>query len=289
MLDTVHTDEHVHSGEIIPISRAQVIANFTKKIPLNDYGLPRFLYRTDLIPNNILSKEPFEQEEILSSSALLINYHEGFPAFDDSKPIWYQLGFEGDSAFSFFHNYLIMQEETGVRQLTALEYSSNAVEGSLLDFFHMNYWKFRAKAYDLFVTAMHEKRRLQRMMKCEDDQYILAENLIKKCATFFEGMDWETMDPGVVARFIPQLTEIQRRALGISMGPKGANGNEPSRAASLELIIKNISVGADPDSEGGQDLSSQSLDILLDDPEVAKIAQELIVKMQGTQPVQIDD
>ncbi len=124
--------------------QVEAIRNLTSEIPLNDFGLPTGVYRTDLLPfhdykptngtNGVkvtlvegngadlmpgapASKEvpaPIEYRtagfptKALSTAFVPLQYDEGFPAFMDGSPFWGRLEFEPTDAFQAFQRYLQM-------------------------------------------------------------------------------------------------------------------------------------------------------------------------------------
>ncbi len=270
-------------GEVIVLTRRQSINQLSKDIPLNDYNLPKYLYRTDMIPPDILSRVQSEREQILTAAVITINYDEGYPAFENGHPIWDKMIFESSDEHTLFQHYL-KQTENGVRQIHLIATDIPGINpDALLDHFHMNYWKFRAKAFDLFLIAMHEKKRLIRLMACEDDHYIMADTLLKQCKKYFEDPEvWQDLDPGTVARMIPQLATLQRQALGAAaQGGGGPAGGVNSGAKSVEVILRQLT--ADDVQESTAHVGeSKSIATLLNDPEAAEVAQELIVKLNAS-------
>lgn len=122
------------------------IRNLTKELPLNDYGLPVGVYRTDLLPfhdyvrpgskdlvvvevDDSVASPSVEQEgapatevavqehifrtagfptKSLAIAFMPLQYDEGFPAFGNGGPFWSRLEYEPTDAFAAFHQYLQM-------------------------------------------------------------------------------------------------------------------------------------------------------------------------------------
>jgi len=230
-----------------------------------------------MIPQDVMERHQYEREQLLTAAMVVVDYSEGFPAFENGQPIWSQMPFESEDSFHAFCYYLEAGKEQGVRLVEQIANDLDKSLPLLMDYFHLYYWKVRSKAYDLFITTVHEKKRLQRMMKCEDSHYLLAENLLKDCMAYFKALNWETIDPAVIARMVPALIEVQRKSVGLSQF--GENAPTPQ---SVEVILRQMTK-----LEGPQDqdqVKSSGLDILLANPDAAAAAQELIIKLGGVTP-----
>jgi hypothetical protein len=226
-----------------------------------------------MIPQDIYERAQSEREEILTSSIVPVMYDEGFPAFEDGQPLWSQMPFETADGYRYFGLYLEEGLESGVRLVEQVAANTNSNLPLLMDYFHLYYWKIRSRAYDQFITVTHEKKRLRRLMHCDDNHYIMASNLLKRCVDYFEALDWESIDPAVVARMIPQVVEIQRKAAG----EKQFDNNPIPQ--SVEMILRQMTRVDHATAEGESADKSMSIQTLLTDPKAAEIAQELIVRM----------
>lgn len=230
-----------------------------------------------MIPQDIFTRGQFEREQILTASLINLSYEEGFPAFEDGQPIWSQMPFETNDAFRAFKKYVELGDQEGVRMVEQVSIELGQTLPLLMDYFHLYYWKVRAKAYDLYIAVVYDRRRANRLMKAEDKHYVMAEKLLQQCVDYFGALDWEGIDPGVVARMIPALVEIERRSLG---APTIGGGDAP-RPQSVEILLRQMSKGdgASPEQLGVQ--RTNALDILISNPDAAAAAQELIIKLGG--------
>lgn len=269
------TSRSLVATKAISLPRRKAFAELAKSLPMNDLGLPKFLYRTDMIPGDIFERRQSDREEILTAALIPVEYGEGFPALEDGQPIWSQLPFESPEAYRIFTYYLKEGLEEGVRLVENISLDLKAEMPILMDFFHLYYWKIRSKAYDQFITIVHEKKRLRRLMQCDNDHYILADNLLKKCSDYFNAIEWETIDPAVVARMMPQLMEIQRKSSG-----EKQFGENPT-PQSVEVILRQMTRTDHAHQESQDAERASTLDVLLSNPDAAAAAQELIIKLGG--------
>jgi hypothetical protein len=242
---------------------------------MNDLGLPKFLYRTDMIPQDIFERIQSDREEILTAALISVEYNEGFPALEDGQPLWSQLPFEGPEAFRYFCHYLQEGLDEGVRLVENVANNIRVQLPILIDYFHLYYWKVRAKAYDQFITIVHEKKRLRRLMQCDNDHFVMADNLLKKCVDYFDAIEWETIDPAVVARMMPQLIDIQRKSAG-----EKQFGESPT-PQSVEVILRQMTRVDHAHQESEEANRASTLDVLLSNPDAAEAAQELIIRLGG--------
>lgn len=130
-------------------TRADIVREATKRVPLNNFNLPEGFHRSDLLhPHSGVLKKVVPQEDLLKlpsgidvggglftdDGPLLVldeklvrqayvplDYREGFPTIPDSGlPFWGQLSFEPAEAFKAFLLYLDQGKEEGARRLFAL-------------------------------------------------------------------------------------------------------------------------------------------------------------------------
>ncbi len=124
-------------------TQVEALRALTEQIPLNDFGLPLGIYRTDFLPFNEydptaingsaeigLNGEPATPETTkptnshdkqiavrriagfpassLENAFVWLQYDEGFPAFEGGIPFWARLDFEPPKAHAVFQKYLQM-------------------------------------------------------------------------------------------------------------------------------------------------------------------------------------
>ena len=86
------------------------------------------------------------------------------------------------------------------------------------------------------------------------------------------------MSTKVAIDMMDKLVRIQRMSLGLGSNGNGASEDGPKNA-DVSVVLRQIAAqGADP-AAGGVDDSNKDLSVLLNDPEMAGMAQELIIKV----------
>lgn len=308
-------NQSVHTGEVLPattvattgmgvsgaMSREDAFRQACQGTPTNDYGLPVFIYRPDLVPADIFQRSEDDRLGVLQSAMIDIIYDEGFPTFSDGTAFWSCMPFEPDDAYAAFKVYLEMGDKTGVRRLEDLYFDLDAMNGtsatSLLDgaarkaikdnFVFYN-WAARCKAYDLFRVAAHHKLRERRILSITDQHFLKAEALLGKLMSYFEKEDddgnlkWlEELNPKVAMDMLDKLSKMQRTAVGLSAHGHSAGEGDGGRAANADVsvVLRQIAAGAQDPNAASQSSSEGDLSVLLNDPEMAGMAQELIIKV----------
>lgn len=256
-------------------SRAQLIRALTENIPMNDYGMPTIIYRTDMLDHTVFQSDSDEKyramQEMLQASTIHINFDEGFPALPSGKPLWDQLEFEPNVAYTALLKYL---EMPGARKLSLL---AQVPPETAREWFHLYYWGLRAKAYDTFQVAHYERQREQRILNTTDKHFLESQALIDKVISLKNDLDWEALkDPEKWINVLEKLVKIQRVAIGLPAHGNAPAGSE-SKVQSLELIMRRI---ANRDGTGetqkAQDVDTSNILSSLDDIEAA---QELIIRV----------
>ncbi len=298
-------------------TRAQVFEKLTSTIFLNELGLPKFLYRSDLIPDEYPYLTPQQQRQYQNIAAIEVTYSEGYPTFLNGMPIWEQMDHEVDEDFVLFQFYRDLTLTMGYRQISALPtvlkdaYAQYTASGNevvrqhanamvekatfkprelilqLTETALINFWYLRVKAYDMFVQVSHRKKREQRLMKMETYQYDRAEEILNKLSSAINSVltaeRMEGMDPLDFIKAFEKAADIQRKALnpngsaGSSRTPDGA----PPPGASFELVMRNLARTTQVDTAGGNAKSNGAGSIMdfVDNPEAAEAAQEFILKV----------
>lgn len=259
-------------------SRAELMIALNSRLPLNEYNLPKFIYRPDLLDYTLFNQEATTNEEdrdrfiamqdALNASTIVLQYHEGYPSLPSGKTFWSQFDYESVDEFALFEQYLKIP---GARQLALLGCDLETAQSC----FHMHYWGLRCLAHDTFAVAHYQRLREQRILSTENTHYLRAEALLDKLYSMFGQLDFEVLqkDPVAFVKVMSELQKLQRTALGQS----ASNNNPEAKPQSLELIMRNLGAANSTVIEGS--LASSSTDELLNDPTTAHQAQELILRM----------
>jgi hypothetical protein len=310
-------------------NQIQALRDLSREIPLNGYGLPTGIYRTDMLPFHDYSPEtpvfaakasegtdiiPHEYESVhriagfpsdaLQPAFLPLSYDEGYPAFYDGTPFWERLPYEPFEEYSVFERYLQMDRSarsldnedpdemgevaSGTRSIAMLASSLHG-DGELLEmqdayrnYYHLYYWNFRAKAYDIFKIAQHRKQQEMRAFETQDEHYILARRLMLKLMPYLEDEEdfWDMMTPKTAIDMLKTITQLQRISTGLPAGGPGAPREGSER--SMELVLRDVAQRQSIEVDNTQDQDSRLLlERTLKDPRSTEQLQELIIKMSG--------
>lgn len=285
----------------------QVFDQLAKDLPYNELGLPKFLYRADLIPEDLFALTEKERSAILNSAVIPVTYREGYPTLHDGTPIWDQLDTEEEGDFGLFQIYIGLDAKHGYRQLAAMPEEIGSRIPSLrpanrdeekdwlrrlTEMASIHFWLARAKAYDLFKVAMARKTRERRMMDIEDFHFIEADNILRKIleqvSEVFSAEKLREMSPNEFVKAFKDLQTIMHTALGVSTS--GGRGKQDDNAmapgASVEVALRQVArISGAVDQGGKQTSNTDIMKLLLGDESAVVAAQELIfrVNMSGRQ------
>lgn len=251
-----------------PLTRWQLIRELTRQIPLDDYNLPQYLYKSDVLAPSLL-KDPKTAQDLLNSAILHITWDQGFPTVHQEDPLWARLPFEPENAFQAFVLYM---GQSGIRQLHAIEHESRDV---LLEWYHLYYWAPRAKALDMFRAAHHYRLREKRILDLEDNHWTEGEKIMKRLQNAIANKtqaELSELDVDKLIASMERIAKIQRSAVGLTTN---GGDREAPKSTSVEVAIKQTT------NEGTQrKIEETALDpALFDDPEMLSKAQDLIIKV----------
>ena len=302
----------IDSGERHFQSKAEAVRSAMKLLPRNSFGLPEGIYRSDLIPTTF-------GEHHLEAAFVPLTYAEGFPTLPNGLPVWAELEFEPQDAYFTFERYLrqplggngarqlfvlhqeITQEAT--KSITAAEILKDGAPNlaQLQEFFDLYHWGVRAKAFDLFETAVIRRERMRRALTTEDRHFVVAQRLLDTVMGKM-GIDpntlqmdllseqaiefWSDVTPKVAIDLLDRLTKLQRVSVGLPAGGPanqgGGSSNTPDANSSmdLEVILRGIASGSAPVLDDRQQgVNKADLVELLADPKSASLAQELVLRV----------
>ncbi len=268
-------------------TKGDVIQLLGQSVPLNEYQLPTFFYRSDLLPYGAGGLTMEEADVAVVS----LDYYEGYPTFNGGMIFWNQLPHEPMKDYLLFQRYLEQAEETGLRQLQMLSIQQHVKMETVLDCSREYMWSWRARAYDLFQVAADRKRRELRARKVENVHYDRAGALLAALETKFAGEPEEwlaELTAKEALEVMVNLMKVQRMSVGLA-----ANGNaggapvNPDAAASGADLMRDITRNLPGATESlGIDTNLQAL---LSDPSFAQRAQTLIIQVRhGAETETID-
>jgi len=275
-------------------SRAELVEALTQNLPQNEYSLPKFIYRADLLDWRLFcgnSPEPKDQaeseiteeryksmQEYLDAATLHLSYAEGFPALPTGEPLWARFPFEDTEHYAAFSAYCV---QPGARQTHKL---TKWPHDQVLCWYHEEYWGVRIRCYDMMAAIHAAKQRENRIMHCEDDHFLQAENMYNRLKNMISDVDWSMLvdDPKTFVDVMERVVKLQRVSLGLSsMG--NVNDKRELRSESIEAVMRKI---AEPKAliPTGETEETEAFDVkqILKSPEALASAQELIIRMTRT-------
>lgn len=280
-------------------AKGEAFRILNQSLPINNYHLPEYIYRADLIPENILSPHISHDDRrlIMEGAELSITFYHGYPAINENQPFWERLQYEPTEAYDAYLLYLELPEKSQHSNPIRLLPHVSAITGrnisEVTEWCHIYYWHHRARAYDLFLAAAHRKQREQRIMSIEGKHFKMAEIALDKINTLLEAkLDKEVREfaadpdaetdskPKDLVSMAKDLIAIQRISVGLP-----ANGVEKlditergPRNAQPHEIYKHIAKEGAGDEQPQQ--RSAEMDSLLSNPEDLASIQSLLVRAQ---------
>lgn len=256
-------------------TRTDLMKDLTRVIPLNEYNLPLYIYRPDLVDIGMLlnsdKADLTEVGDMLNSAILHLDYSEGFPSIN-SFALWQQFPWESKEAYAAFLHYL---DQPGARALHVIE--AYTIE-LMTEYFHQNYWAFRALAFDMFKVAHHNRLRERRIMSTENLHFEESERVLKRVTQAIGQIsddDLAKVDPSSLVGMMERLTNIQRKAAGLSQ----AGGKDEEKGGKLQSVEVTMRKVAEVNTPSRKADDSFDMDNLLSNPEAIDAAQDLIIKV----------
>lgn len=260
--------------------RRGFIVGLCKNFPVNDFNLPLYLYRPDLIDIAVIQTAAESEDlepltEMLRVAEVQLDYTEGFPAVETGTPIWGRLPFEEDVAFSAFLQYLDQPGTRMVSMVTA--YAPDDVRNWQI----LNYWQIRALAYDMYRVVHAHRLRERRILQMNDTHFIESEKAFNKLAKVLgdklDDLDaMKDMSVNDVTNALEKIVKIQRLAMGLSSTGKDET---PKNSTNVEVAMREVSQTAAPQiaHDDNTDMSA-----ILADPKLLAKAQEVVIRVTNS-------
>lgn len=273
--------------------RVETMRRLIDQMPLNDLGLPRYIFRTDLIPPDLYNDEVYtanERYECINAATIDLDYFDGIPSQSDGTAFWSRLFFEPADAYKAFIEYLgvvTREDDTGnlvapLRTFTATATYTKIPENKLREYAFLYYWHHRVKAHDLFMVANFQRSKQTRAILLEDSHYKKASKLLVKMEQVMEQILGDEdrlfdLEPKDAMKMLMQLYEMQRISVGLPAHGPAQQQEQVAPGSSLEVTMRRIAqkAGEVADDKLGEEDSVESM---LNDPASLNILQELIIK-----------
>jgi len=300
--------------------KAEQMRRLMHALPRNSYSLPEGIYRCDLLKGESTIDEsgtasPASPATATSSQAshivptrrtgtealaayIPLSYSDGFPTLPSGKPVWARFEWEPEIAFKLFQLFLRLGQ-LGVRTLFTVNSEArlnnivhpwsdapdpNVGINLLADLF---VWHDRARSFDLFEIVEIRKATQRRAIQTMDRHYVVASSLLKTAVDHLSKEDSiATLTNREAIELIKVASQLQRISVGLSAtGPNTAKQEDPTFAPG----VPNEIVLGDTVKRQGIPVSqrrSADLQSFLKDPQMAKQAQDIVLRLRGTPPIE---
>lgn len=263
-----------------PEDRGQVLAHLQKRIQTNEYGLPHYWIRSDLLDLPSIAALGRTTQDTVDMATEVLEYNEGYPTFSNGSPFWTQMVHEPHNCFLLFQRYLELAELEGIRLLDTLARLEQVELKLIRQMYYEFFWSSRAKAHDLFVVAADAKRREVRIRKSENRHFESANTILGKV---IERINAEPdlindMDAKELFDLFEQMIKIQRLSLGL-VGQHASSMQRELTAPGMssEVIIRKLTQNSGGSEQTADGLAGR-LAVLMSDEKTALTVQELIVR-----------
>lgn len=267
---------------VLPLnsSHGEAIRHLSNTIPTNDYGLPLYFIRSDMLDWTAIEAYGHISHDQLEMACELLEYADGYPTLKTGSPFWTQLRHEPHDAHILFKNFLDLDEAAGIRLLDHLAIQENVPLERIRELSLEYYWSARARSYDLFVVAAEAKRREVRTRKTEDSHFTLAGGILDKVVNRINTNPdlIEKMDAKDLFDLFEQMVKVQRLSLGLTGANASTNQGLPmTPGASVEVAFRTLTknIGLTGNAQEG---IQERLKLLMGDESTALLAQELVIK-----------
>lgn len=288
----VHTDAEIEEADfrqvanptnivVLPINatHGEIIQHLSNTIPTNDYGLPLYFIRSDMLDWTQIEAYGHVDYNQIESACELLEYADGFPTLKKGSPFWTQLNHEPYEDHILFKRFLDLDEAEGIRLLDSLALQESVPLERLRETSLTYYWSARARSYDLFVVAAEAKRREVRTRKTEDSHFTLAGGIIETVVARINSEPdlIKKMDAKDLFDLFEQMVKVQRLSLGLTGAQASTNQNMPMAGSSVEVILRQLTknIGLSGDAQGN---IHERLKLLMGNEETALMAQELVIR-----------
>lgn len=275
-------------------NKRELIQHLTAGLYLNDYGLPDYVYRADLLDDNairgIIQTEPSttttsfppprvgaegiqELNALVDIARVPLHYDEGYPALDSGLPFWQKLDFEPKEAYDAFVFYLQMDGARKLSDLIAYDM------GDLKQWFHLYYWDYRVKAFDLYRVANYQRNKLRRMLSTEDKHYRMADKLFTQLAETMETADFATklseLDPDKLVKVLDTVVKVQRISAGLNATGGKSDEAQPVKQHTTVNIMNKLTENDVVRAE------EEQVDVLSENPDMVTQVQDMLLDLQS--------
>ena len=266
-----------------------------RDVSKDNANLPIFIYRTDMMDLDWLSRAPRNQEyeDHLSIASVELTWDEGFPAIEMGTAFWGKWSFEDQRLHEAFLEYLELASVLGLRSLNDLhslgETAQTLPYSDLHKAFVLYYWDDRARAYDMFRAIQAKRLREARILATEDSAYLQSEKMLQSLhEKYFNKIDEDTGNPIWIDELTPKdafkalevLHKVQRDSLRIpSSGGRNRSDDEEATPSTPDEIRGAMQQIGEKSKKDATVTSDDTLELLRNNPDAAESAQDLVIQM----------
>lgn len=294
-----HTQAPAVSNQVLSFSsKGELFKALSAEIPQNDFHLPDFIYRADLIPEDLYSGNysALDKLNFLRAATLSLTFDHGYPAIHETSPMWERLPGEPEAAYEAYMIYLELPEksqaENPIRLLPLIAQVTRLSIEKVTEYCHVYFWHWRSRAYDLFIIASLRKQREQRIMSIEGKHFKMAEDQLAKVqkitsgkldAILLEMQSGEEVTDDTKLKDLVDIQEklikIQRMSVGLSIGGNNVNvfANSATPHSTVRDEMKQIAKESHTDDT--TTARNTEFDSVLDNTEDLATVQSLMIKL----------
>jgi len=276
------------------------------EVPTNELGLPTGYYRPDIF-HTVYAAQQFDQSNLGPNKSyhgdaafVQLNYLDGYPMLPDGRPFWEQHGCEPHDAFKSFQEYLSQPyrgtdfgSKGGARQLHHVAAIFGLPADVLQDFVVLYSWTQRAKAYDLFREASQRRTRELLASQLQSSHFDVSSSMMRRLLAYMDDEDefWGLMTPKTAIDLFKNLVTVQRVSVGLpGMAPaQPSSADTHAHTSSFEMIVRQVATANKHIEDASQVQLSNTLERVNANPDVAMLAQELILKMTNPNTPSVQD
>lgn len=298
----------------------QLFEQLNSTIPLNEYGLPSFIYRADMLDhfqiqaallknraqhNTALSASSQDQLLLLRDSPQTRVAPELPAGVEDAIEIPEAQGMLESAMMHLSYHEGFPATESGTPLWRRLEFEPEAaadafeayltLEGArkfsdliayppdeVRAWFHMYYWDVRARAFELYRVAHTQRTKLKRMLDVEDDHFKKAAAMLAKVGKAMDSIDAEALEELGPTKVVDLFEKLVKiQRISVGLNVNGGSVEEGAQnKAPSTNVIVQQVVQNTPQPTQQKD---EDIDILEDAPDAIEMAQELIIRMGKTQ------
>lgn len=261
-------------------TRGSIIEFISRGIPTNEFGLPVYYIRSDLLDINTIQFRGSLTQDEADMAADALSYQEGFPTFSNGTPFWLQMPHEPRPTYLLFQNYLALDELEGIRLVDSLAQKEHLDVEIIRSHYQEYYWSARARAYDLFIVAAEAKKREALTRKTENKHFQAAGQFLEKVIAKINSDEEliNEMDGKELFDLFEQLVKVQRLSLGLTGQNASSTAKELNNPGqTVEFILRNLTKNSGLSGNGAESFQNR-LALLMQDENTAMQAQELIIR-----------